>query len=117
MNSNENNGSRIAQFDNEDSVEAPRPQPPLPTESALAEDRADAQQPVGHATRECSDGKSGIEKRKLIVLGGGLLAAVLFFALTSLVHHSPATKKTAKASQAIPHSSKQQASLRGASRP
>ena len=96
MNSNENNGSRIAQFDNEDSVEAPRPQPPLPTEPALAEDRADAQQPVGHATREGSDGKSGIEKRKLIVLGGGLLAAVLFFALTSLVHHSPATKKTAE---------------------
>ena len=96
MNSNENNGSRIAQFDNEDSVEAPRPQPPLPTEPALAEDRADAQQHGGHATREGSDGKSGIEKRKLIVLGGGLLAAVLFFALTSLVHHSPATKKTAE---------------------
>jgi type IV secretory pathway VirB10-like protein len=96
MNSNENNGSRIVQFDNEDSVEAPRPQPPLPTEPALAEDRADAQQHVGHATREGSDGKSGIEKRKLIVLGGGLLAAVLFFALTSLVHHSPATKKTAE---------------------
>ena len=96
MNSNENNGSRIARFDNEDSVEAPRPQPPLPTEPALAEDCADAQQPVGHATREGSDGKSGIEKRKLIVLGGGLLAAVLFFALTSLVHHSPATKKTAE---------------------
>jgi hypothetical protein len=96
MNSNENNGSRIAQFDNEDSVEAPRPQPPLPTEPAPAEDRADAQQPVEHATREGNDGKSGIEKRKLIVLGGGLLAAVLFFALTSLVHHSPATKKTAQ---------------------
>ena len=96
MNSNENNGSRIAQFDNEDSVETPRPQPPLPTESALVEDRADAQQPTGHATREGSDGKSGIEKSKLIMLGGGLLAAVLFLALTSLVNHSSTTKKTAE---------------------
>jgi len=45
MNSNENNGSRIAQFDNEDSVEAPRLQNPLPTEPSLAEDRVDAQPP------------------------------------------------------------------------
>jgi cytoskeletal protein RodZ len=96
MNSNENNGSRIAQFDNEDSVETPRPQPPLPTESALVEDRADAQQPTGHATREGSEGKSRIEKSKLIMLGGGLLAAVLFLALTSLVNHSSTTKKTAE---------------------
>jgi len=96
MNSNENNGSRIAQVNNEDSVEASRQRPPLPTEPALAEDRADAQQPTGHATREGSDGKAGIEKSKLIMLGGGLLAAVLLFALTSLVHHSPATKKTAE---------------------
>jgi type IV secretory pathway VirB10-like protein len=101
MNSNENNGSRIAQFDNEDSVEAPRPQPPLPTEPALAEDRADIQ-PTTHATREGSEGKSGIEKSKLIMLGGGLLAAVLFLALTSLVHHSSATKKTAEKQPANP---------------
>jgi type IV secretory pathway VirB10-like protein len=100
MNSNENNGSGIglgiAQVNSEEFVEEPRPRPPLPTEPVLAEDRADAQQPTSHATREGSEGKSSIEKRKLIVLGGGLLAAVLFFALTSLVHHSPATKKTAE---------------------
>jgi len=96
MNSNENNGSRIAQFDNEDSVEAPRLQNPLPTEPSLAEDRVDAQPPTGHATREGSDGKSGIEKNKLIMLGGGLLAAVLFLALTSLVNNSSTTKKAAE---------------------
>src|ERR1035441_9732683 len=96
MNSNENNGSRIAQFDNEDSVETPRPQPPLPTEPALVEDRTDAQQATSHATREGSEGKSGIEKSKLIMLGGGLLAAVLFLALTSLVNHSSTTKKAAE---------------------
>jgi type IV secretory pathway VirB10-like protein len=100
MNSNENNGSGIglgiAQANSEDSAEVPLSQPPPLTEPALVEDRADVQQPARHATREGSEGKSGIEKSKLIVLGGGLLAAVLFFALTSLVHHSPATKKTAE---------------------
>ena len=96
MNRNENNGSRIglgiAKINSEEFVEDPRSRPPLPTEPALAEDRADAQQPTGHATREGSDGKSGIEKSKLIMLGGGLLAAVLFLALTSLVNHSSTAK-------------------------
>jgi hypothetical protein len=100
MNSDENNGSGIglgiAQVNSEDSAEEPRPRPPLPTEPALAENRADWQPPTGHATREGSDGKSGIEKSKLIMLGGGLLAAVLFLALTSLVNRSSTTKKTAE---------------------
>jgi hypothetical protein len=96
MNSDENNGSRIAQVNSEDSAEEPRPRPPLPTEPALDEDRTDAQQPTTHATREGSDGKSGIEKSKLILLGGGLLAAVLFLALTSLVNRSSTTKKAAE---------------------
>jgi type IV secretory pathway VirB10-like protein len=100
MNSNENNGSGIglgiAQVNGEDSAEVPRWQPPLPTEPALTEDRVDAQPLTGHATREGSEGKSGIEKSKLILLGGGLLAAVLFLALTSLVNRSSTTKKAAE---------------------
>jgi len=100
MNSEENNGSGIglgiAQVSSEDSAEVPRPQPPLSTDPPLVEDRADAQQTTTHATREGSDGKSGIEKSKLIMLGGGLLAAVLFLALTSLVNHSSTTKKAAE---------------------
>ena len=95
MNSEENNGSRIAQVSNDDSVEEPRPRPPLTTDTAMTEDRADTQ-PTGHATREGSEGKPGIEKSKLIMLGGGLLAAVLFLALTSLVNHSFTTKKAAE---------------------
>ena len=66
MNNNENNesgiGLGIAQVNSEDSAEAPRPGPPLPMEPALVEDRTDAQPPTGHATREGSNGKSGIEK-------------------------------------------------------
>ena len=81
MNSNENNGSGIglgiAQVNNDDSVEEPRPRPPLPTGPALAEDRADIQ-PTTHATREGSEGKSGIEKSKLIMLGGGFPDAQAF---------------------------------------
>jgi hypothetical protein len=112
MKSDENNGSRISQVNSEDSAEAPRWQSPPTTESALVEDRTDAQQPTSHATREGRDGKSGIEKSKLIMLGGGLLAAVLFLALTSLVHHSPPTKKTVEklpskpAQQQTPNQSK-----------
>ena len=108
MNSNENNGSGIglgiAQVNSEDSAEAPRPQPPLPTEPALAEDRADAQQPTSHATREGSDGKSGIEKSKLIMLGGGLLAAVALPCSHEprqpLVHNKEGRREAAKSSGA-----------------
>ncbi len=108
MNSNDNNGSRIAQLNSEEFVEEPRPQPPLSAEPALVEDRADAQQATSHATREGSDGKAGIEKSKLIMLGGALLAAALFLALTSLVNHSSTTKKAAEKQPS--HSAQQQAS-------
>ena len=112
MNSEENNGSGIglgiAQVNSEDSAEVPRWQPPPPTEPASAEDRTDAQQPTSHATREGSDGKSGIEKSKLIMLGGGLLAAVLFLALTSLINHSSTAKKATE--KQLSHPAQQQAS-------
>ena len=90
MNSNETNGSRIAPVQIEESAEgpateSPRQRPPLPTEPALTEARPDAPQSEAHATREGINGKTGIEKSKLILLGGGLLVAVLFFAFTSLV--------------------------------
>ena len=98
MNSNETNGSRIAPVQIEESVEgptteSPRQRPPLPAEPALAEARADAPPSEAHATREGINGKTGIEKSKLILLGGGLLVAVLFFAVTSLANHSSSTKK------------------------
>jgi type IV secretory pathway VirB10-like protein len=96
MNSNETSGSKIAPATIDESAELPRPRPPLPTEPAVAVDRTDAKQPEGHATRESLESKPGIEKSKLVLLGGGLLVAVLFFALTSLVHQSSATKKAAE---------------------
>jgi Bacterial conjugation TrbI-like protein len=98
MNSNETNGSRIAPVQIEESVEGPttefpRQRPPLPAEPALTESRADAPQNGAHATREGLNVNTGIEKSKLILLGGGLLVAVLFFAFTSLVNHSSSMEK------------------------
>jgi type IV secretory pathway VirB10-like protein len=98
MNSNEKNGSRIVPVQIDESVEgptmeSPRQRPPFLAEPALTEARADAPQSEVHATRESISGKTGIEKSKLILLGGGLLVAVLFFAFTSLVNPSSSMKK------------------------
>jgi Bacterial conjugation TrbI-like protein len=98
MNSNEANGLKIApaqieEFSEGPTTESPRPRPSLPTEPMLIEPRTDAPQSEAHATREGLNGKTGIEKSKLILLGGGLLVAVLFFALTSLVNHSSSMNK------------------------
>jgi hypothetical protein len=95
MNSNENNGSRIAQVQSriqkEDGIRVSglrfRRSPHWLKTARMRNNQR------SHATREGSDGKSGIEKSKLIMLGGGLLAAVLFLALTSLVNHSSIYKE------------------------
>jgi type IV secretory pathway VirB10-like protein len=98
MNSNEKNGSRIAPVQIEESLEgptaeSPRQWPLLPAEPAPTEVLADAPQSEVRATRESISSKTGIEKSKLILLGGGLLVAVLFFVFTSLVNHSSSMKK------------------------
>jgi hypothetical protein len=67
---------------------------------------------------KAANGKSRIEKSKLIMLGGGLLAAVLFLALTSLVNRSSTTKKaTEKQPGAIRYNSKRQAQPKGSVTP
>jgi type IV secretory pathway VirB10-like protein len=117
MNSNEMNGSRIAPAQIEEPAEgpatwSPRQRPPIPTEPELTEVLADPPQSGTHATREGINGNTGIEKSKLILLGGALLVAVLFFVFTSLVNHSSsmkkATGKTAnnQAEQQVPGRSK-----------
>jgi hypothetical protein len=98
MNSNETNGSRVAPVQIEESAEgpateSPRQRPSIPTEPELTEVLADPPHSGAHATREGINGKTGIEKSKPILLGGGLLVAVLFFAFTSLVNHSSSMKK------------------------
>jgi len=119
MNSDENVesgiGSGIAQANDEDSVEAPRPRPPLPAEPARTENWSDVQQSTRYATREGSGTKSGIERSKLILLGGGLLAAVLILALTSLVNRSSTTKKPAE--KQPNHSNQQETQSKGSVTP
>ncbi|HUX06540.1 MAG TPA: hypothetical protein VMX35_04440, partial [Acidobacteriota bacterium] len=75
MNSNEMNGSRIAPAQIEEPAEgpamwSPRQRPPIPTEPELTEVLADPPQSGTHATREGINGNTGIEKSKLILLGG-----------------------------------------------
>jgi hypothetical protein len=60
-----------------------------------------AQEPEEFATRAYLAGKPGLDKNKLILLGGGLLVAVVFFAFTAIVSKSPVKKKQENASQQV----------------
>ncbi len=48
-----------------------------------------AEQPGNFATRAAINATSGVGKNKLILLGGGLAVAVLFFVFTAIVGKSP----------------------------
>jgi len=55
--------------------------------------------PNTFATRADLASKPGTDKSKMIMLGGGLLVAVVFFVFTAIVGRSPATKKPEPKSQ------------------
>jgi hypothetical protein len=73
-------------------------QQPLTTEAGSGEagTSAGATPVTNFATRAGIKGTDGIGKNKLFLLGGGLLAAVLFFALTAIIGKSPAKNGAAK---------------------
>ena len=114
MNAKDNNtdGSRSVPFKIEESLDHSDAQAPPPTESNEQEktDEVVARQPTNFATRAGINATSGIGKNKLILLGGGLAVAVLFFVFTAIVGKSP-KKQTA----ARPNGP--QASLSGARQP
>jgi hypothetical protein len=114
MNAQDNNanGSRSVPFKIEESPDHSDAQAPPPTESNEQEntDEVVARQPADFATRAGINATSGIGKNKLILLGGGLAVAVLFFVFTAIVGKSP-KKQTA----ARPNGP--QASLSGARQP
>jgi type IV secretory pathway VirB10-like protein len=102
MNLNENNGSgkRELPLDLDESPEQQRqefgPQQP-PIMGANPPDLRDAEERVpasAYATRAEIKAGDGIGKTKMLLLGGGLLVAVLFFVFAALVGKSP--RKTAK---------------------
>ncbi|HEY0307433.1 MAG TPA: TrbI/VirB10 family protein [Acidobacteriaceae bacterium] len=93
INDNNRNGSRglPAQLDDSSEsrvVEAPPSQPTTDSVSPEAQNGT-ARDPAGFATRADVKGTDGIGKSKLVLLGGGLAVAVLFFVFTALVGKSP----------------------------
>lgn len=109
---NNTNGSRSVPFKIEEPPDHSDVQAPPPTESNEQEntDEVVTRQPANFATRAGINATSGIGKNKLILLGGGLAVAVLFFVFTAIVGKSP-KKQTA----ARPNGP--QASLSGAKQP
>jgi hypothetical protein len=72
---------------------SPNPRLSLSPEPELNNDPPVTQQPEKFATRADLAGKPGLDKSKLILLGGGLLVAVHFFAFTAIMSKSPVKKK------------------------
>lgn len=64
-----------------EATELPRPQPPAPPEPGSAEPHSEHEE---RSTEIASDEKPAFDRKKLLLLGGSLLAAVLFFALTAI---------------------------------
>ncbi|MHB1935037.1 MAG: TrbI/VirB10 family protein [Acidobacteriaceae bacterium] len=69
--------------------ERPRQQPPFPPVPETVAARPETPPAAGYATRADLKGAVGMEKNKLILLGGGLLLAVLFFVFTAVSGRSP----------------------------
>src|SRR5271155_236284 len=94
INDNNSNGSRRLQIQLEGPPDAPfsgAPPPPPATDAANSEakDGWVTTSTAGFATRAGVKGTEGIGKSKLILLGGGLAVAILFFVFTALVGKSP----------------------------
>jgi hypothetical protein len=90
MNANENNrnGSESINTPLAESSEPAASQGSLHTpESIDGTERAETV--IRFATRAAVKGADGISKGKLVLLGGGLAVAVLFFVLTAIVNKSP----------------------------
>jgi hypothetical protein len=66
------------------------------------------------ATRATAEGLSGPNKNKMLIIGGGLLAAVLFFVMTMFVGKTPGKKKTPSG---IAHTPQQSSASKGSVTP
>src|SRR5260370_37849565 len=85
------NGVEVAE---EHSAGFARTQPPFPPEPETIEGRMNGQEAKGFATRADLNAKPRMEKGKMILLGSGLLAAVLFFVFTAVVGKPHSSSKT-----------------------
>jgi hypothetical protein len=106
INDNNRNGSRGLPVQLEEFPESRVSQAPPATEttgSEVKEEPAIAPS-AGFATRASVQGTDGMSKSKLLLLGGGLAIAVLFFVFTAVIGRSPKkqVKPTQQAKQAEP---------------
>ncbi len=109
MNINERNGNKGVPAEATEPIgelpeTLPRPRLSLSTEPELKDAPSETQEPEKYATRADLAGKPGLDKRKLIMLGGGLLVAGLFFAFTAIVGKGPVKKRP----QSVPQQASQQ---------
>jgi hypothetical protein len=78
-------------------MEYPVASPPSQASTAPGSDFADPKTedtpPTRFVTRKDIEKKPGMDKRKLLMLGGGLAAAVLFFVFTAVLGRSPTNSK------------------------
>jgi hypothetical protein len=92
-NGNSNRSIEITEPTEDPPEISPNPRLSLSPEPELNNDPPVTQQPDKFATRADLAGKPGLDKNKLILLGGGLLVAMLFFAFTAIMSKSPVKKK------------------------
>jgi hypothetical protein len=109
---NNTNGSRSIPFQIGESPDRIGTQvPPTPESNGHeATEEIVTPRPVNFATRAGINATPGIGKNKLILLGGGLAVAVLFFVFTAIVGKSPMKQATSKPNGA-------QANLSGSKQP
>jgi hypothetical protein len=98
MNINERNGNKSVTVETTESIgeqpeTLPHPRLSLSPEPELNDGQSETREPEKYATRADLAGKPGPDKSKLIMLGGGLLVAGLFFAFTVMIGKSPVKKK------------------------
>jgi hypothetical protein len=98
MNSNERNGNQSVPVETTEPIgeqheTLQHPRLNLSPEPEATSVQPETPEPEKYATRADLAGKSGLDKRKLIMLGGGLLVAGIFFAFTAMVGKSPVKKK------------------------
>jgi hypothetical protein len=102
LNENNRNGSRgvPVQFDDAGEFGTSEIQPPSAKEAVDSEAKGPSANvsPVGFSTRADAKGADDIGKSKLVLLGGGLVIAVLFFVFTAIVGKSPKKGITGKPS-------------------
>jgi type IV secretory pathway VirB10-like protein len=118
MNTHEWNGNTGAQSEGaSDTAEypevSPHSQAPTASEPEATDPKTVNEPSTAFVTRKDMENKPGMDRRKLLLLGGGLAAAVLFFAFTAVLGRSPTNSKR----PALQHSQQSSGQAKGSVTP